>query len=188
MNKADELGTVREDKILEAFDLRGKAKETTVIPTFRCPVDNGSDIVEQYDEFRQGIKQYARSNYNGCGGDGVGQGYYRLGINRLNRPATHEMVRDGASSTFALGEQDSDDEDPKAPWWHCQIVGTCEKPINSRDDAGRKLTTCFRSRHPDGGAHFLMVDGAVRFVSEKIDLATYRALSTMDSGDLVSEF
>lgn len=43
----------------------------------------------------------------------------------------------------------------------------------------------FRSNHP-GGANFLFGDGSVRFLKESIDLATYRALGTRGSSDLVS--
>ncbi|QDT90807.1 DUF1559 domain-containing protein [Gimesia algae] len=39
-----------------------------------------------------------------------------------------------------------------------------------------------------GGMHILMGDGAVRFISENIDLATVRALVSIDGGEIVSEF
>jgi prepilin-type N-terminal cleavage/methylation domain-containing protein/prepilin-type processing-associated H-X9-DG protein len=43
----------------------------------------------------------------------------------------------------------------------------------------------FRSMHP-GGANFLFGDGSVRFLKESIDLTTYRALGTRDSGEVIS--
>ena len=42
----------------------------------------------------------------------------------------------------------------------------------------------FASSHP-GGANFAMGDGSVSFMSEDIDLDTYRALSTRDGGEVV---
>ena len=42
---------------------------------------------------------------------------------------------------------------------------------------GEALNGAFMSRHP-GGGQFGMGDGAVKFVSETIDLATYRAAGT----------
>jgi len=44
-----------------------------------------------------------------------------------------------------------------------------------------------RSRHI-GGVHTLMADGAVRFVSNSIDLNTWRNLGTMDGNEVVAEF
>jgi prepilin-type N-terminal cleavage/methylation domain-containing protein/prepilin-type processing-associated H-X9-DG protein len=43
----------------------------------------------------------------------------------------------------------------------------------------------FKSQHP-GGAHFVYADGSVRLLNEKIDLATYRALSTRAGGEAVA--
>jgi prepilin-type processing-associated H-X9-DG protein len=45
----------------------------------------------------------------------------------------------------------------------------------------------FYSRH-SGGAHFCMGDGATRFISENIDQSVYRALSTINGGEMISEF
>ncbi len=39
-----------------------------------------------------------------------------------------------------------------------------------------------------GGAHFLMGDGAVRFLSENMDMATYQGLSTRRGGEVLGEF
>lgn len=44
-----------------------------------------------------------------------------------------------------------------------------------------------RSRHT-GGVQVTMCDGAVRFISNNIDLATWRALSTMQGNEIVGEF
>jgi len=171
--------------LLEAIE-QPKAEQTTILPIFRCPMDNGSDLIRTADAYGE-IEDFARANYTGCFGDGESRGLFFSDHGRISQ-ASLEMVRDGTSSTFALGEQDSDEEDPLVPWWHYQIVASCELPINSRDASDKKLKTAFRSRHPEHGAHFLLLDGAVRFVSESIDLATYRALSTIDRGDIVGEF
>ncbi|MDP1796855.1 MAG: DUF1559 domain-containing protein [Planctomycetaceae bacterium] len=39
-----------------------------------------------------------------------------------------------------------------------------------------------------GGAHFLMGDGSVRFLSENIHMATYQGVSTRAGGEVVGEF
>ena len=45
----------------------------------------------------------------------------------------------------------------------------------------------FASYHT-GGAHFLLGDGAVRFISTSIDLGVYRSLASRSAGDITGEF
>lgn len=45
----------------------------------------------------------------------------------------------------------------------------------------------FVSLHP-GGAHFLLADGSVRFISENINQKTYQALSTRNGEEVLGEF
>tara|TARA_R110002095_G_scaffold77659_6_gene66606 strand:- start:1057 stop:2070 length:1014 start_codon:yes stop_codon:yes gene_type:complete len=51
--------------------------------------------------------------------------------------------------------------------------------INNTD-----ATSNFRSQHI-GGCHFLYADGSVHFISENVDLGLYRALSTIQGGEVV---
>jgi prepilin-type N-terminal cleavage/methylation domain-containing protein/prepilin-type processing-associated H-X9-DG protein len=44
-----------------------------------------------------------------------------------------------------------------------------------------------RSRHP-GGVNVLFADGSVRFVADTIALATWRALGTMNGGEVIGQF
>ena len=44
-----------------------------------------------------------------------------------------------------------------------------------------------RSYHP-GGVNICLTDGSIRFLSETIDLVTYRALSTREGGEILGEF
>ncbi len=50
---------------------------------------------------------------------------------------------------------------------------------------GPHHATNFRSFHP-GGANFLFVDGSVRWVKQTISMPTYRALSTIQAGEIIS--
>jgi prepilin-type N-terminal cleavage/methylation domain-containing protein/prepilin-type processing-associated H-X9-DG protein len=179
-------GFISKRAVLAAID-QPHANQTTVLSIYRCPMDNGVDIIRTVSE-RGPLEDHARSNYSGCFGDRVSRGYFYLGENGRIQQASLLMVRDGTSNTFALGEQDSQDVDPLVPWWHHQIVADCEYAINARDAAGKKRQKAFRSRHPASGAHFLFVDGSVQFIAESIDLHTYRALSTIDRGDIAAGF
>ena len=50
---------------------------------------------------------------------------------------------------------------------------------------GPHWTTNFRSFHPSG-ALFQYVDGSVRWISESIDMSTYRGLSTIRGGEIAA--
>lgn len=53
-------------------------------------------------------------------------------------------------------------------------------------DGGKHTVSNFRSNHP-GGCNFLNADGSVLFLSESIDMAAYRARSTIAGNDIYSE-
>jgi prepilin-type N-terminal cleavage/methylation domain-containing protein/prepilin-type processing-associated H-X9-DG protein len=63
------------------------------------------------------------------------------------------------------------------------IVGNDTSGTNA---SGRDYCSGFRSLHP-GGCNFLLADGSVRFIAESISPATFRAMSTYDGGETLSE-
>lgn len=73
---------------------------------------------------------------------------------------------------------------------HTECAGSAVVPINSRLNPamhGTLMEISFGSYHV-GGAHFLMSDGAVRFLSENLDLKLYQNLATIAGGEIVGEF
>lgn len=92
---------------------------------------------------------------------------------------------DGLSNTFFVGEViDSHTSNGRNRWMvagrHRDSLRSTQNPLNT--PTGQGIThngnnSAFASRHP-GGGNFGMGDGSVRFISDTIDLATYRALST----------
>jgi len=104
-------------------------------------------------------------------------------------------VTDGTSNTIALGEC-------VGAWcgwqmgWGFQSFATTAYPINWNNAALRILpngymdpTTCigFRSQH-SGGAHFLLADGAVRFINQNISGITYNALESRAGGEVIGDY
>jgi uncharacterized protein DUF1559 len=102
-------------------------------------------------------------------------------------------IRDGTSQTLAVGEQAAltTPTDVGAYWAFgkrgLSLSGT-EYPSNSSNAslASATLAAVFRSYH-EGGVFFLFCDGQVRFLSENIDIGTYRALSTIANNELVDD-
>jgi len=77
-------------------------------------------------------------------------------------------------------------------WLQALVVGECTTRINfgttvASGGTPRADTAGFGSLHV-GGCHFLMADGAVRFISENVDMNTYRALSRISDGSVVGDF
>ena len=70
-----------------------------------------------------------------------------------------------------------------------QVLGEASVPINAFLTAKRPrpATSGFGSLH-SGGSHFLMGDGAVRFVSRDINMNTYRQLSRIADGAVLDGF
>ena len=70
---------------------------------------------------------------------------------------------------------------------HCDN-GVVDPQLDCEDGGGDGLNgVAARSRHV-GGVHFLLGDGAVRFIGDNIDKANYRAIFTIQSGERLGDF
>ncbi len=100
---------------------------------------------------------------------------------------------DGTSNTVFVGERKTKATDD---WW-----STWAGMVAGGEEAGQRVLGSMdhRPNHPAshfddfssphvGGAQFLMADGHVRFVSENIDTALYKALGTIQGGEVVGEY
>ncbi len=69
---------------------------------------------------------------------------------------------------------------------YCQNNPKLNLPCDLADTTNPTMFA-MRSRHP-GGANASLCDGSTRFVTETIDLNTYRALSTSKGGEVLGDF
>jgi prepilin-type N-terminal cleavage/methylation domain-containing protein/prepilin-type processing-associated H-X9-DG protein len=100
---------------------------------------------------------------------------------------------DGTSNTFFVGERKTN----VTLGWYSTWVGRVaegeeafQRVLGSLDHTPNHPDTHFddfSSQH-EGGAHFVLADGHVRFVSENIDRNTYQAVGTIKGGEVLGEF
>lgn len=104
------------------------------------------------------------------------------------------QVTDGMSNTIAIGEVIGN----WCGWqvgWGFQCFATTAHAVNYQNSTLKNSAAVtshdpcigFRSQHV-GGAHFLLGDGAVRFISENINGLTYNALASRAGGEVIGDF
>ena len=112
----------------------------------------------------------------------------------LDRPAVHAWIICGtnkehyyAAGLVYGGTLASTVEPLNKPIATDSYYSSLSGPYDCRPSwaGGPHWTTNFRSFHP-GGANFVFCDGSVHFLSETIDMAVYRGLSTIQGGEVVS--
>jgi prepilin-type N-terminal cleavage/methylation domain-containing protein/prepilin-type processing-associated H-X9-DG protein len=180
------------------------------LPLVLCPSDGDSTPRTRTDDAANivlALSNYASNigDHRNAGGTGAPNPPYpqygngsnlatntRGVITRYNYGAKFAEITDGLSNTFLLGEvipswclwQD---------WGH-QSFATTAYPVNWRnvDLANGTLapnnadnTIVFRSKHT-GGVQFLLCDGSVRFVSDGVNFAAYRAMASRAGGETLS--
>lgn len=175
----------------------------TRIPSFVC----GADTAKPFSNNGNGD---AVSSYALCqGSNGVTKGirqrevkHYNTGIFNYRTVYDIGAIKDGTTTTFLVGEVvDGHTKDGHNIWSlagrHTSSMRSTDNPINTfpgqgillLDGGGNpmygvKVNGAFSSRH-SGGANFVFADAHVQFLSEGIDMATYRALSTRNQQEVI---
>ncbi|MBN1853028.1 MAG: DUF1559 domain-containing protein [Pirellulales bacterium] len=108
-------------------------------------------------------------------------------------------VTDGLSNTFLMGEMAWDIGEYEAwlgglsvGWTNSMTTKNIAYPLNSyRYDLDLNTIdindTSFGSEHAAGGAHFLLADSSVRFVSDNVELNILKAMASRACSELVSK-
>jgi prepilin-type N-terminal cleavage/methylation domain-containing protein len=133
------------------------------------------------------------SAYDGCGfGNGIIWDYTNPAAPN-GMPIRFAAVLDGTSNTIMLGEAAAG-LDFQNSWQHADTaIATCAYPPNHRNPATGGLYPpadwfnqySFTSLHT-AGVNFALTDGSVRFITDGIDLTTFRAMGTRNGGEIFS--
>jgi prepilin-type N-terminal cleavage/methylation domain-containing protein len=127
-------------------------------------------------------------------------------FSRFGAAVRFEDCTDGLSNVFFAGETSPDCHDHRDGFWSFNGMGNAHAstvvPPNNMNtcpnwpnppvpactaQSNWNFTFGFRSKHA-GGVHFLFGDGAVRFVSENINIVTYNRLGGRRDNRPVGEF
>lgn len=189
--------------------------EATLLPIYRCPTDTGADLVINTGSPQ--MTYGARSNYAGVSGalltdtKLLGTQGGTFGANTCRSITDY---KDGSSFAVLVGErawfESTGGRGPSTLWagtrsgvpgtetanGYAFAVGECITKMNTPptgdvDPLGAATPNPtwhgFSSRH-SGGAHFLVGDGAVKFISENIDTKVYSNLATISDFVRIDEF
>ncbi len=190
----------------------------TIIPALRCPSDVGSTTVAAGGTpVNYGRSNYVGSFGPSFGVSSLMQTplatiTFGVAINPsgaffVNSKRNFSTFTDGLSNTILAGERRSAGTQSglavggDAIWagttnagvaiaGNGMIMGEQVTPINSTvaDNIGTTAhSTGFGSYHV-GGGHFLMGDGAVRFISENINSSTYAYLGAISDNQVIGDF
>jgi prepilin-type N-terminal cleavage/methylation domain-containing protein/prepilin-type processing-associated H-X9-DG protein len=113
----------------------------------------------------------------------LGSTFYPMNMNPVASSWVSFTLTGPASAIIAAVSKLSDCEPTYDPNGDKSLGHSARRPVTpraSRRNPGQ--VSNFHSDHP-GGGNFLMADGSVIFLTEAIDIANYRALSTIGGGE-----
>ena len=166
-------------------------------PTFRCPSTSkpfsGTNMAGTQPEVGYGSYAMCQGHQGPTYGISCLVKDLNTGMAVYVTKIKRKQITDGTTKTLLLGEVQDVTQPPNKFWFgnrHVDSMRSTDNPINTPWGSGVCLPPerggangAFGSLHP-GGAMFAMVDGAVRFVEESIDLTTYRLLGQRASSQV----
>jgi prepilin-type N-terminal cleavage/methylation domain-containing protein len=173
----------------------------TVMSALLCPSDDGVRTIT-VGSVPVGANNYAAS----FGGDDVPIDRDNNGVMYLNSSISYQRIRDGASNTILLGEKRLVPNTGELGWmsgtrstlrntgvpinggWDVGGSGPGARGVNPPLPAPSDTATSGFSSYHTGGSQFVLGDGAVRFISENIDVKIYRLLGNREDLQIIGEF
>ena len=174
-----------------SYPTTNQAVQFKVNPVFKCPADSVTPPTKP------------SNSYVGVAGGGIAgthnvpmpwnsYNYYFFinGILYNNSFLPVSKITDGTSKTFLMGENryfnstwcawDSAAIERAGGSGDCWAAAQYSATVNQPNSGGNRTIT-FGSYHPRG-LFFALADASVRFISEEIDITTYRYLGRRDDG------
>lgn len=197
------------DYNVSALAPANRTAASQILPFYRCPSYSGKEFsTDPLYVTTVGFDKFAIRNYVAIGATTVVGLSGAIPANGVMFPQSRTGFRDitdGTSNTIMVAES----REEQASVW---IDGTSAS-VSSRymalvppTYAGNKVSINYQpyfqggvfpnsigqkwgpSSQHTGGAHHLLCDGSVRFLSENLDVNVYDALATRDGGEVVGEF
>ncbi|QDV16737.1 Fimbrial protein precursor [Gimesia panareensis] len=174
---------------------------TAPVPVFLCPSDPGSPsrptssgtyYAQPGWRTSYGVVSYA---YGGSMGSWKANSSTLKGALGRNGSAMFRDFKDGTSNTMIFCETQLEKTSPDyGPFWNAAahtfyiLPGVTNYTINHNYSGGKQYAWGAGSFHV-GGAHIMMADGAVRFLSENVDrVGVVQALVSVGGGEILPEF
>ncbi len=163
------------------------------LPVLWCPSESSARTSNVYQPVNAATSTYAFCNGSrGPDNEMSVTKYMNDGPFVYSIPRRAQEISDGLSNTFFVGEVVRPDIWESSNVWTYAIANadclrTTTNPLNTLPGDGivlERRNGAFGSAHP-AGAFFMFGDGGVRFISDSIDLDTYRAFSTIGSREVV---
>ncbi|MBA4031444.1 MAG: prepilin-type cleavage/methylation domain-containing protein [Planctomyces sp.] len=183
----------------------------TPIPMLRCPSDTLAAFFTSIPQYNYlvnvGNTNIGKGNVNGAT---YSAGPFDFTDTREGKAIPFAKISDGLSNTLMMGEirvgtaspdyrglvqygmnaSLTGNLPPNTPIADLvpsgQCVSTVDHPCAIGSNTGYTHQLSMRSRHT-GGAHALLCDGSVKFLSDNADTNVVRSLSTISGGEVVGE-
>lgn len=152
----------------------------TIITSYFCPSRTRTMMKNASSE---ALGDYALSTGTGPANTNVQSTH--TGAFNQNTNFGFRDFKDGSSNVFMVGEKRVSQQDGPQYRWGFHAARNTTSHMNINVTTFGDPDANFGSDHT-GGAHFLFGDGAVRFLSENMDKATYRNLSDRADGNVAS--